>query len=150
YRNEPQKFEVSFELSASGGSPCSLTASDGTAKVTLTGAVPQAAVNRETTACEIKAQLSKLGGTLYRLKAASVEIDPGLMLPLSEISRLSREALGLLDEKRIERLDRRYGFDRSRLILDRPKMHKSKIPELWVSAQSLSQLSELDISKIPK
>lgn len=150
YRNEPQKFEVSFELSASGGSPCSLTASDGTAKVTLTGAVPQAAVNRETTACEIKAQLSKLGGTLYRLKAASVEIDPGLMLPLSEINRLRREALGLLDEKRIERLDRRREFDRSRLILDRPKTHKGKIPELWVSAQSLSQLSELDISKIPK
>ena len=46
----------------------------------------------------VERNLTKLGGTLYAVKAFTLDLDPGLMLPLSKLNDLRRRALAALEE----------------------------------------------------
>ena len=83
------------------GAPCTLTAEteDGRA-VTVTGPVPEAARSRAVTAEELCQRLRKTGGTAYRCKAVTAEVDEGLSLPASAVNALRRDALAALTDAR--------------------------------------------------
>jgi len=49
---------------------------------------------------QLHAQLSRLGGTRYRLAALECDLESDLFLPVSELNRLRREAVHALDELR--------------------------------------------------
>ncbi|MFN8549284.1 MAG: DUF3656 domain-containing protein [Candidatus Eisenbacteria bacterium] len=49
---------------------------------------------------QLHAQLSRLGGTRYRLAALECDLEPDLFLPVSELNRIRREAVHALDELR--------------------------------------------------
>ena len=67
--------------------------------VTAQGAVPEAAIHRALTAEELKARLSKTGGTVFTPAAVTAEPESGLMLSAGAINALRRDALALLTEK---------------------------------------------------
>ncbi len=68
---------------------------------TVTGTVPEAALRKAITAQEAERQLSKSGGTPFRITADCVT-EPGLSLPLSALNALRREALEQLSAQRIQ------------------------------------------------
>lgn len=78
--------------------PAELTLSDGTRSVTVTGEIPMPALNAPLTHETVERNLSKFGGTLYRVGSFSLELDEGLMLPISRLNELRRRALQALEE----------------------------------------------------
>ena len=58
------------------------------------------AVNRALSNELVKQQMGKLGNTPFELKDISLDIQPGLSLPLSEINSTRRKAIYLLEQER--------------------------------------------------
>lgn len=71
---------------------------------------PRKAINRPTGEDTVKAQLSKLGGSLYYPDSIEISIDGGLMVPLSSLNSLRRRAVDALDEARVESLTKVKSF----------------------------------------
>jgi len=84
------------------GAPIQLTVSDHEGhSVTAEGAVPEAAISRALSAEQVRAQLSKSGGTVYYANELTSSLDEGLSLPLSSLNSLRREAFDALTAARI-------------------------------------------------
>ena len=77
-----------------------LTVLDGTHEVTVCGQGGEIAQNRPLDTQRVKEQLSKTGGTPYRVSGIAVTVDEGLTLPMSVINGLRRDALEKLTVKR--------------------------------------------------
>jgi len=60
----------------------------------------EAAVSQPLTAERLREQLGRLGGTPFRLGNLVNDLEGGVMLPLSELNRLRREAVEALDAQR--------------------------------------------------
>lgn len=65
--------------------------------VTVRGAVPEKAINAPLTRETVERNLSKLGATCYALGKIEIELDEGLMLPISSLNALRRAATDALD-----------------------------------------------------
>lgn len=150
YKKEPQKFPISLEFTAREGLPCVLKAKSGEYSAVIKGDVPEKAINRPTGEDTVKAQLSKLGGSLYYPDSIEISIDGGLMVPLSSLNSLRRRAVDALDEARVESLTKVKSFTPENMFLARPKTLNLKYPELWASVQTVSQLSLVDIGEVER
>lgn len=94
YRREFPRVPVRLSLNASVGELPALIADDGEHRVTVTGEEPaQAGRTRTLTAEDACAQLSKCGGTPYRVISCTAELGGGVMLPASVLNALRRNAL---------------------------------------------------------
>ena len=100
-KGDQRTVPVRFACTVRAGTPCTLTAEteDGRA-VTVTGPVPEAARSRAVTAEELCQRLRKTGGTAYRCKAVTAEVDEGLSLPARAVNALRRDALAALTDAR--------------------------------------------------
>lgn len=92
-----KKREISFFARLRSGEPISLTAAAGGRCVTVKGDIPQAAINAPLTRETVERNLSKLGNTPYRLISLELELDDGLMLPISSLNALRRAAIEALE-----------------------------------------------------
>ncbi len=100
-----------LSLRAKAGDPVSLTATaplyrqgnNASVTVEVTGDAPDAATNPAAalTAESAQKQLSKTGGTPYRVTACDTNLGDGLLLPLSRLNALRREALDKLESARM-------------------------------------------------
>lgn len=102
YRNERQSVEIGLKATIKQEQPVSLSLTDNENEVTVTGDLPQNAVNKPLTAEEALENLSKFGGTPYLNVGGGINIDDGLFVPKGELNRLRREAVELLNQKRGE------------------------------------------------
>lgn len=150
YKKEPQKFPISLEFTARDGLPCVLKAKSGEYSAVIKGDAPEKAINRPTGEDTVKAQLSKLGGSLYYPDSIEISMDGGLMIPLSSLNSLRRRAVDALDEARMESLTKVKSFSPENMFLARPKTLNLKYPELWASVQTVSQLSLVDIGEVER
>ena len=94
-----RRIPLRFSAALRAGSPMTLTLSDGSRSVTVCGDVPQAAVNAPLNRETVERNLSKLGGTPYCMEAFSLELDEGLMLPISRLNDLRRRGLLAWEEQ---------------------------------------------------
>ena len=102
YRNERQKIPLNMSLTVKNGLPVTLKISTDKEEVTVSGDLPQEAINLPLTpqrACE---SLSKLGGTCYMPNNLTADIEDGLTLPISVINQLRKAAVLKLDNLRIK------------------------------------------------
>ena len=138
YRKERQSVPVDMSFGMKVGATVVLTVSDGERTVTAEGAVPETAKNRPTDSETAEKNLSKTGGTPFCLNGFTAEIDPGLMLPVSELNSLRRDALGklLTDRERIAphkradyELPRMPGHDAGELTLRGRFTRAEQVPE---------------------
>jgi len=83
------------------GEPLALTISAGGESATVTGPVVETARTRPVTADEVEEHIGRLGGTPYRLGEVNVRLDAVAGVSFSELHRLRREAIDLLDEARL-------------------------------------------------
>ena len=100
-----------FTLRAKSGEPVTLTAAaplyrqrdNASVTVTVAGDPPDAAINPAAalTPDSAQKQLSKTGGTPYRVTKCDTDLGDYLLLPLSRLNALRREALDKLEAARI-------------------------------------------------
>ncbi|MCC8196401.1 MAG: U32 family peptidase [Ruminococcus sp.] len=147
YKSECPRFELSMRLTVKRGENATLTATDGVETTTFMGAIPQEAINRPLTTDAAVSQLGKLGGTLYRAGEITAEIDDGLMLPLSELNYLRRQAVEHFDKIRQDRLTVIKDFTPASYLPEAPEKPK-KPASWWVSVEKLSQLEQIDCERV--
>lgn len=80
------------------GEPVKLQISGPAGSICVSGAIPQAAVNRPLQASEAEARLRKTGGTPFTFDSLEVDVEDGVFLPVPEINELRRQALAAYEE----------------------------------------------------
>jgi putative protease len=96
------------DITIQEGQPVSLILKDqGGHTVTVTGEMPQIAQKRPTDQAMVRQQMEKLGDTPYRLEQMKATIQPGLMVPASQLNALRREGVAKLTDQRLQPPKRR-------------------------------------------
>ena len=94
-----KKIDIKLSASIKEGMPASLTAITKERSATVYGDIPQRAINAPLTRETVERNLSKLGGTAYRLSRLELELEDDLMLPISSLNALRRSAVEALEVK---------------------------------------------------
>jgi len=81
--------------------PVVLTVSTETQTATIQGPTAEAAIRAPLDEETIRRQLTKLGNTPYEASKLTVEMDEGLMLPISSLNALRRAAIEALQEQSV-------------------------------------------------
>lgn len=93
FRGLSRKLPLEFDATIKKDAPMTLTVSDGGRSVTVCGEVPQEAINAPVSRETVERNLSKLGATAYSLRRLAVDLDDGLMIPISQLNALRRAAI---------------------------------------------------------
>ena len=92
-----KKIPIHLLAKIKSGSPSSLSAlTNRGGAVTVFGAIPESARTSPMDRESVASRLSKLGNTPYVAESISVELDEGLMLPVSALNALRRSAVEAL------------------------------------------------------
>lgn len=93
YARENPLVKMDMRFVCKKGEPCSLTAAALGKAVTVKGEIPEAALNKPMTEESLVNRLSKLGGTPFYADKMEIDLDSGLILPVSKINELRRRAV---------------------------------------------------------
>ena len=96
FRGIERKIPLRMEAAITCDRPASLTVTAGDRVGHAEGPVPFAAKTAPMTEASVTERLSKLGGTPYVASDVSLTLDEGLMLPVSALNALRRDALANL------------------------------------------------------
>ncbi len=89
-----RKVPVDIKVTIKAGAPASMTVMP--MGVTVYGDVPEVAKTAPIDEECVRRNISKLGGTAYEARSIEIELDGGLMMPVSAINRLRRQAVEAL------------------------------------------------------
>lgn len=103
YRSERKKFPVSFHASIKTDTPVEIKAVCGDISASVTGDIPETALNRPTDLESVKKQLSRLGDTVFYPDTITAEIDDGLIVPAGRLNELRRALMNRLTELMIKK-----------------------------------------------
>ena len=103
YSHEKKSGKLDFYAEIKKDNPVKLTVSDDCDSVTVTGEIPETAINKPIDFTYLERQLSKLGGTIYQCGNLNADIDDGLSLSAKTINALRRNAVEALNLKSIKR-----------------------------------------------
>lgn len=136
---EAQRVPVRFYAMVRRGQPAMLAVEDGQGRILkCAGDPPQEAVNRVLTPEELKARLSRTGGTPYYCTGVKAVIDPGLMLPASAVNAMRREVLAKLTAVRGQRPQPALNQYTAPMRFDPP----GGAPSMTAAVRSLDQVTE--------
>ena len=140
---------IALEVHGRAGAPLTVIANDGAGHVVqVESAVPLGAAEKQPlTIARLREQLGRLGGTPFKLGAFQSHLEGDVMLPVSELNRLRREAVVALDRLRAQPLrwtvtDTRVGASSLaiRPIAGKEAPTISDSPELIILVRNLAQL----------
>ena len=89
-----KKIPIDIKVTIRAGEPSSMTVLP--QNVTVYGDIPEAAKTAPIDEECVKRNISKLGGTPYEARNIEIALDGGLMMPVSAINRLRRQAIEAL------------------------------------------------------
>ena len=89
-----RKLPIDIEVKIKAGEPSSITVAN--YEKTVCGDIPEAARTAPLDRAAVEKNILKLGGTPYYARKVDIELDEGLILPVSSINRLRREAIASL------------------------------------------------------
>lgn len=107
---KPVKHRVTASARLRLGEPSSLTLTCGDISATALGDAPAAAINAPLSRESVIKSLSRFGGTELELEDISLELDESVMLPISSLNSLRRDACARLTEALSEGSVPRHGF----------------------------------------
>ena len=136
YRRERQTIALSFDVKIKKDTAVSLTVSDGENAVTVMGDIPETAQTRSVDADFVKDKLCKCGGTPYYTDKFIADVDDGLSIPASALSKLRNDALDKLTQLRSSVKPIEF-VPVSRPL---PEKQMNKSYKIVVSLHSISQL----------
>lgn len=102
YDNENPLVPIDIEFICKANRKAELTARALGKAVTVTGTVPEKAINKPMTEESVETRLAKFGNTQFYLKNIKIDLDDGLILPASVINSMRREAVEMLDKVEIQ------------------------------------------------
>lgn len=102
YDNENPLVPIDIEFICKANRKAELTARALGKAVTVTGTVPEKAINKPMTEESVKTRLAKFGNTQFYLNNITIDLDDGLILPASVINSMRREAVEMLDKVEIK------------------------------------------------
>ncbi len=145
YRKDRKVSEINFDVTVSSGSPVTVTASDTDGfTCTVSGPVPESAVNRAVTEEDILKQFSKLGDTVYSQGRNVIRTEEGLSVPASVLNQMRREAVENLYSQRENpvsyRINENYSF-----AAGKPEKKSGK-PAIRIRAEKADFLQHTDTS----
>ena len=112
-----QKVPLAMKAEILRGKPCKLVISAETRSCEyVSDIIPMEAINAPLSFETVKKQLSRFGSTPYELTELDLELDEGLMIPVSSLNRLRREALESFERIKDREIERAEGVS-----LDMPK-----------------------------
>ena len=127
YKDEKPKIPIYMDISINRDKPITLVVTDEKINsVTVCGDMPQIAVNLPINEDKCKKSLNKTGGTPYYCKSIECHIEPGLAVAASQLNMLRRDALEILETKRLIQIERKI----NNVSLPVVTPHKSQIPKL--------------------
>jgi len=88
-----RKMPITISAALKRGKPFEITVGGAKGTVKVMGAVAEDAINAPLTRDSLEKNLAKLGGTAYSLEKCDIDLDDGLILRVSEINALRREAI---------------------------------------------------------
>ena len=86
-----RKVPLDMSVSILAGSPSKLTLSCNGKTVSVCGEMPQAAINAPINEDTVKKCMSKLGDTCFSIRSLDIDLDSGLMMPISLLNALRRD-----------------------------------------------------------
>ena len=102
YDNENPLVPIDIEFICKANRKAELTARALGKTVTVTGTVPEKAINKPMTEDSVETRLAKFGNTQFYLNNLTIDLDDGLILPASVINSMRREAVEMLDKVEIQ------------------------------------------------
>ncbi len=108
YRFERKAFTVDFNAVIKNGQPVEITAVCDDITASVSGDIPEKALNRPTDADMLTKQLSKLGDTVFSFGKLTANIDDGLIVPASKLNELRRVVMEKLTARVIEKNTPKY------------------------------------------
>lgn len=102
YDNENPLVPIDIEFVCKANRKAKLTATALGKTVTVTGTVPEKAINKPMTEESVETRLAKFGNTQFYLNNITIDLDDGLILPASVINSMRREAVEMLDKVEIQ------------------------------------------------
>lgn len=94
-----RKLPISMWVTINENQPSRLTVSCGEHTATAEGDIPATAINAPIGRETILKCMSKLGDTCFALDSIDVDLDEGLMMPISRINALRRDAISALEAR---------------------------------------------------
>ncbi len=94
---------INMRVSIKNDKPAELHASVGEYSAAAYGVVPDEAVNRPLNEEAVMKNITKLGGTPFTVGECEIDLDDGLIMPISALNSLRREAVEELTKKLILR-----------------------------------------------
>ncbi|MBQ2792227.1 MAG: U32 family peptidase [Oscillospiraceae bacterium] len=138
YAKETGLVPLFAEFSARENEPVRLTLHDAEGReASVSGEVPQQAINKPTSDEMVRQSLGKLGGTPFHLKNCTLSLDEGLAIPVSELNRLRREAVENLIAQRSETHPIPFVPQKAEPF---PAADPTRRPDLWVRLEYPGQL----------
>ena len=129
---------VKFYAMVRPGEPLQVGVEDSEGRVvTAAGNVPEVARRRAASRAEVEGQLTKTGGTPYRVAEVRSLVQDGLAVPLSALNALRRQVLDGLTAKRTALPQRRHGAYK---LGARYENYRGE-PDLYVSLRRAGQLT---------
>lgn len=137
-KDEGPGVPVKFYAMIRAGEPVQVGVEDQEGRVvTAAGHTPEVARRRVTTQEEVEGQLSKTGGTPYRVTEVRSLVQDGLMVPLSVLNGLRRQVLDGLSAQRTALPQRRHGAYK----LGARYENYRNAPDLYVSLRKVGQMT---------
>lgn len=148
YAGDTPKFQrpVSFEIHGHAGAPLTLIARDEMGRLCrLESSLPLARAEKQPLTVErLREQLGRLGGSPFKLGALTSRLEGDVLLPLSELNRLRREAVARLEQLRAQPLRWTLAPSSSKRATEPNHAGRQKTPlaeaQLIVLVRSLGQL----------
>ncbi len=137
YENEIKAHTVNFHMTVKSGEQAVLYAETGNNSVTVTGEIPQTAINKPIDTDYLERQLSKVGGTVFEFGTLTADIDEGLILPAKAVNSMRREALDNLSRMIISENTPKYSFGK---FSNTPENNTEELTQTRVRISDISQL----------
>ena len=113
--------------------------------------MPEKAINKPLTHDRISEQLKKMGSTPFNVVNLTLDIDNDVVIPISELNNIRREAAELLENKRILSSKKKINAGNGNLyssLLHFPGNSHDKNEKVKISVMLYSVFDNLDLSKI--
>ena len=107
----PKKLKIDAFASIILGKPSSLTLKSDEIEVTAYGVAPEKAINAPLSQENVQKSLSKFGATKFELSSLEIKLDNNIMLPVSALNSLRRDACAMLEDELNKSSQKRIGFD---------------------------------------
>jgi len=135
---ENRKEPVRMFAMIRAGEPAQVGVQDKEGRVaTVSGPVPETAINVPLTTEKVESQLSRTGGTPFACEKVTAYVEQGLSLPLSALNALRRDVLDQLCEQRVILPRRQSVSYKAGVRYENPK----KPPVLTVGVRTADQIS---------